>query len=132
MSLNNAIHSPFQITISSNGKLIKVEVDASSELVFTEDLNHRLTEHCGEGGEAEGEAGCEDGLEAVHDEAVEAVEAVYGAQNHVKTAHNDGGDTAEGELRERMRQVNKTKYFRLRLDEVSSERPKKDLGLTWD
>ena len=27
---------------------------------------------------------------------------------------------------------NKTKYFRLRLDEVSSERPNKNLGLTWD
>ena len=27
--------------------------------------------------------------------------------------------------------VNKTKYFRLRLDEVSSERPKRDLGETW-
>ena len=26
---------------------------------------------------------------------------------------------------------NKTKYFRLRLDEVSSERPKRDLGETW-
>ena len=105
MSLNIAIHSPFQITISSNGKLIKVEVDASSELVFTEDLDHRLTEHCSEGGEAEGEAGGEDGLEAVHDEAVEAVEAVYGAQNHVQTADNNGWDTAEGELRERMRQI---------------------------
>ena len=73
MSLNNAIHSPFHITISSNRKLNKVEVDASSELVFTEDLNHRLTEHCGEGSEAESEAGGEDGPDAVHDEAVEAV-----------------------------------------------------------
>ena len=127
MSLNIAIHSPFQITISSNGKLIKVEVDvslppASSELVFAQDLNHRLTEHCGEGGEAEGEAGGEDGLDAVHDEAVEAVQAVHGAQNHVQTADNDGGNTAEGELRERMRQINKTKYFRLRVYyEVCSE-----------
>ena len=86
-----------------NRKLIKVEVDASSELVFAQDLNHRLTEHCGEGGEAEGEAGGEDGLDAVHDEAVEAVQAVHGAQNHVQTADNDGGNTAEGKLRERMR-----------------------------
>ena len=68
-------------------------------------MNHRLTEHCGEGSEAEGEAGGEDGLEAVHDEAVEAVEAVYGVQNHVQTADNNGWDTAEGELRERMRQI---------------------------
>ena len=120
MSLNIAIHSPVQITISSNGKLIKVVVDvslppASSELVFAQDLNHRLTEHCGEGSEAEGEAGGEDGLEAVHDEAVEAVEAVYGAQDHVQAAHKDGGNTTEEELRESMRQINKTKYFRLRL-----------------
>ena len=127
MSLNIAIHSPFQITISSNRKLIKVAVDGSlpptsSELVFTQDLNHRLTEHCGEGSEDEREAGGEDGLEAVHDEAVEAVEAIHGAQNHVKTAHNNGGDTAEGELRERMRQINKTKYFMLPLSyEVCSE-----------
>ena len=120
MSLKIAIHSPFQITISSNRKLIKVEVDvslppASSELVFAQDLNHRLTEHCGEGGDAQGEAGGEDGLDAVHDEAVEAVQAVHGAQNHVQTAHNNGGDTTEGELRERMCQINKTKYLRLRL-----------------
>ena len=32
-----------------------------------------------------------------------------------------------------MIKLNKTKYFRLRLtDEVSSERPKEDLRLTWD
>ena len=28
--------------------------------------------------------------------------------------------------------INKTKYFRLRLDEVSSERSKKDPRETWD
>ena len=75
----------------------------SSELVFAQDLNHRLTEHCGHGGEAEGEAGREDGPQAVHDEAVEAAEAVHGAQHHVHTADKDGGDTAEEELEEMMK-----------------------------
>ena len=77
----------------------------SSELVFAQDLNHRLTEHRGHGGEAEGEAGGQDRPEAVHDEAVEAAEAVHRAQHHVQTADNDGGDTAEEKLGEMMGQM---------------------------
>ena len=36
------------------------------------------------------------------------------------------------EAKEMREVVNKTKYFRLRLDKVSSERPKTDLRETWD
>ena len=86
-------------------RLIIIHLLVSSELVFAQDLNHRLPEHCGHGGEAEGEAGRQDRPEAVHDEAVEAAEAVHGAQHHVQTADNHGGDTAEEELGEMMGQI---------------------------
>ena len=71
----------------------------SPELVLAQDLNHRLAEHRGHGGEAEGEDGSEDGLEAGDNEAVEAVDGVYGAEDHVQTTDNDSRDTAEEKLR---------------------------------
>ena len=71
---------------------------SSPQLLLAQDLNHRLAEHCGHGGEAEGKDGCEDGLEAGDEEAVEAVEAVQRAENHVQTTHNDGRDTTEEKL----------------------------------
>ena len=62
-------------------------------------MNHRLTEHRGHGGETEGEDGGENSLEAGDDEAVEAVDGVYGAKDHVQKTYNDGRDTTEEELR---------------------------------
>ena len=83
--------------------MIKVVDDVyllpSPELVLAQDLNHRLAEHRSHGGEAEGEDGGEDGLEAGDNEAVEAVDGVHGAEDHVQTTDNDGRDTTEEELR---------------------------------
>ena len=71
---------------------------SSPQFLLAQDLNHRLAEHCGHGCEAEGENGGEDSLEAGDEEAVEAVEAVQGAENHVQTTDNDGRDTTEEKL----------------------------------
>ena len=62
-------------------------------------MNHRLAEHRSHGGEAEGEDGSEDSLEAGDEEAVEAVDGVHRAEDHVQTTDNDGRDTAEEKLR---------------------------------
>ena len=71
---------------------------SSPQLLLAQDLNHCLAEHCGHGCEAKGEDGGKDSLEAGDEEAVEAVEAVQRAENHVQTTDNDGRDTAEEKL----------------------------------
>ena len=99
--------SPLQITIFLwNWKLIKVAFISKpksklllKELVFVQNLYHRLAEHRGHRGDTEGEEGGEDGFEAGDDEAVEALEAVHGAEDHVQPADQDGGDTARDKLR---------------------------------
>ena len=68
------------------------------KFIFTEKIQHELSIDHGHCTNTHSQECCNDGLETVDDEAVDTLETVHGADDHVKATDEHGRDTTSDEL----------------------------------